>query len=193
MAENERPRVLRHARRARAALVPAVARIDTNGAIRFRGAATLLVALLVGACGNEGSTVENELRAFVAAGETAAEERSLPRIAALIGDLYQDDAGRTRKDLVRLVGGYLIGHQQIHLISIVDGIDVDAPDTAQLTVYVGMSGSAELDDSEERILKADMHRLDLRVVRRDGEWLLQSARWRRVTPGDLLDWQATSG
>jgi hypothetical protein len=126
------------------------------------------LALLLAACGPR-SAPEEEIRALVDLAETAAEERDSSALRDLIADDYADPQGRSAADVRNYVHGYLIAHPSIRLITRIDSIELEGNELARISMTIGMLGR-EADASSDWDLAGDIHRLDLRLAREDGEW-----------------------
>ncbi|MEJ1496170.1 MAG: hypothetical protein RPU13_06725, partial [Candidatus Sedimenticola sp. (ex Thyasira tokunagai)] len=72
--------------------------------------------LMLAGCSEEKVSPEDEIRAMLSAGEVAVESRSVTESAAFVSEQYQDESGRHRKDIMRLLAGYFLTHQKIHLL-----------------------------------------------------------------------------
>lgn len=132
--------------------------------------------LCCAACGPSG-TPEDEIRALVVLGETAAEARDAGALRELIADDYRDGEGRDAGEIRRLLHGYLIAHQSIRLITHIDGIELEGRELAHVQVTVGMLGREAGADAAWN-LAGDIHRLDLRLARDDAdEWRVTRAGW----------------
>jgi hypothetical protein len=144
-------------------------------------------SLLLSACSDPVETPEDQLRTFIDAGELAVEERSLQKSAGLIADDYKDGQGSDKRAISRLLFAYFARHQKIHLLTHISSIELSSErDWGRLVLFVAMAGAPiESLASLERI-RADLYRFDLDVVRNDGEWLLQRAKWQRATLNDLM-------
>lgn len=129
---------------------------------------------------------EAEIRRLIAEAEQAAEERSLSRLSDLIADDYKDAEGRTRKDLVRYLAGYLLGHQSLHLFTHLVQMDVSVPGRGDILVLVAMAGSPLEGANDLLRVKADLHRLELRLEKQNKGWKLIRAEWRRAEVEDFL-------
>lgn len=129
---------------------------------------------------------EVEIRRLIAEAEQAAEARSLSRLSDLIADGYKDVEGRTRKDLVRYLAGYLLGHQSLHLFTHLVQMDISVPGRGDVVVLVAMAGSP-LEEAKDLLrVKADLHRLELGLEKDNKGWKLIRAEWRRAEVGDFL-------
>jgi len=146
----------------------------------------LLLSLLT-ACGGDESSPEEQIRRYIAEGETAAEGRELKRLRELIAETYTDQAKRTRRDLVRLLGGYFIRHKSIHLFTRIASLQIKAEKQAGVVLYVAMAGSPISEAEQLLLLRADLHRFELELGKgEDDQWRLLSARWRRAIPDDFI-------
>jgi len=152
----------------------------------LRRCAGVLLLVLLASCGGETTPPEQQVRALVAAAEAAAEARKLSALADMVADEYADGYGRSRRDVVRLIAGYLLGHHAIHLLSHAEAIEFPAADRARLVVYLGIS-ARPLESAEAlSSLRLDLYRLELELARQDGEWRLLSGQWRRARGEDIL-------
>ena len=140
-------------------------------AILRRRSALLASAWLLAACG-PATTPEAEIRALIETAETAAEARDAGTLRELIADDYRDGAGRDADEIRRYLHGYLIAHQSIHLITRIDGIEIEGSEVARVQVTVGMLGH-ESDSNWD--LAAEVRHFDLRLAREDDEWRVTRA------------------
>ena len=150
-------------------------------------AVCVLLLLSLTACGGDESSPEEQVRRYIAEGETAAEGRELKRLRELIAENYTDQAKRTRRDLVRLMGGYFFRHKSIHLFTRLASLQIKDEKQAGVVLYVAMAGSP-ISGTEQLIsLRADLHRFELELGKgEDDQWRLLSAHWRRATPDDFI-------
>ena len=103
----------------------------------------LLVTLLtvLSACSSDPDNPEQQIREMISAGEEAVEARSIMTVLDFIADDYQDKSGRQKKDIQRIVAGYILRNKSIHLLTRVRQVEL-SEDKAQADVilYVGMAG-----------------------------------------------------
>ena len=153
-----------------------------RGALYNRDMSRLAVILVLGVAlgtGCSASDPEAEIRARLAAAETAAEARDGGFFAGLIGPSYVDVRGNDREQLVRTIRGYFVANQRIEVVSRIDEIVVEGTDAARATVHAGLVGQragAPLIGG----VAAELYRFDLELVRADGEWRIIGAAWRRA-------------
>jgi hypothetical protein len=148
-------------------------------------ALVLLVPLLLGACGADDSP-EEQVRRYVAAGEAAVEARNPGDLKELISEKYQDDQGRTRRDIVAIAARYLYANKNIHVLTRIEGLTFPAPGEARLTVFAALTGQNVSDLDALLNMQADLYRFDMELQQGDGEWLLLRADWRPAAGADFF-------
>ncbi len=138
----------------------------------------LALLLLASGCGAARGTPEEQLHAWVAAVESAAEDKSRAPIMDLIAVAYNDARGHARDDVDKLLRLCFLRQDTIALLTAIDEIDVTGGNAAMMTVTVGMAGT----DGRALGLSADAYRFELELEA-EGEpesyadWRLLSARW----------------
>lgn len=150
-------------------------------AIAIRIAASLaalgLLVLATG-CGAARGTPEEQLRAWVAAVESAAEDKARTPIMELIAAAYNDSRGNARDDVDKILRFYFLRQNTVALLTAVDEIEVAGGNSATMTVTVGMAGT----DDRGSGLSADAYRFELELEAEGdpesyADWRLLSARW----------------
>ncbi len=143
-----------------------------------------IYGLIPCACSDD-ETPEQQVRDFIAAGIQAAENRKAGELRDMIDDDYMDVKGNDKKSVSRVALGYFLRNRNIHLFSQINSIHFPKPEQADVQMYVAMTGKPV--DSLDRVfsLRAELVRFDLKLVKRDGEWLLNNARWQRVRADEL--------
>lgn len=152
-------------------------------------AAVLLFAvavLLLSACDRTSESPEDQIKAYVAAGETAARARDPLKIKSLIAENYLDHRGRNRQGLVALITGYFFRHKNIHTLTRIKKLTFPQSNRAELVLLAGIAGDPVGDFEHLLALRATIHLFELQLVREEDVWLLQSARWRRAKREELL-------
>jgi hypothetical protein len=145
----------------------------------------LLLLILPAACG-PGDSPEEQVRQYVAAAEAAVEGRNLGDLKELIAEQYQDDQGRTRRDIVAIAARYLYANKNIHVLTRIEGLVFPEPEEARLTVYAALTGQNVSDLDALLNMQADLYRFDLELGRTDGEWQLRRADWRPAKGADFF-------
>lgn len=146
----------------------------------------MVIVLALAACSRQ-SSPEAEIRALVAQAQTAAEERDVRALRALIADDYADDRGLDRKAVENLIRLQVLRHQSVHLFVRIRGIEFPESDRALVSVAAAMAGRPVANAGELVGLNADLYRFDLEWVRRGGgEWQVRRADWEPARLDDFL-------
>ena len=122
---------------------------------------------------------EDQIRAVVAAAEKGAEARDLSEVMALVSERYADAQGQDKAAVRDIVGGYFLINQSVHLLTRIEDVKFPSDTIATAQVTVGMLGQQD-DAAGDWSLAADVYEFDLRFLKEDDDWQLQSARWRRA-------------
>jgi hypothetical protein len=135
-----------------------------------------LLSLVLAACGPEQSP-EAQVRGVIAEGEAAAEARDLSALMQLVAADFRDEQVGGREELKQFLRGYLVTHQQIHLLTRVDSVELPYRDMAKVSLTVGTLGrdsavAGALD------LAADVYDVRLELQLEDGDWRVTRASWR---------------
>jgi hypothetical protein len=157
-----------------------------NHRIRQLRAGFLLWVLLLSACSNGEQTPEQQILDMIAAAEVAVESRSVTAVTPFVADNYSDPAGRDRRQLAKLLAGYFLGHQSIHLLVQIKQIEITSDNSARAELYVAMAGQPLENVGQLIAYRADLHYFDLQLDKQDGDWLVSSGQWRRANQSDFL-------
>ena len=144
-----------------------------------------LLLLLTGCAEDE--SPEQQIRDTVDAAADAVERRALTEVKALISPGYQDREQRSRRDLTQLLAGYFFRHKSIHLLTQINRIRFPQPEQAEVLLFVAMAGRPIEDVAQLTAFRARLYRIDLQMVREDGEWLVNSGRWRPADSSDFFE------
>jgi len=145
----------------------------------------LLPLLIASGCGSP-SDPEQQIRARIQEAKQLAEERKGVALGQLISDHYWDERGRSARDLRRIAIGYLMRHEQIHLLARVRNVTLPQEDTGQAVVIVAMLGQREAEYLPLPMIRADLYRFDLTFQLEKGDWQLVRGQWRPAKPEDLV-------
>jgi hypothetical protein len=133
-----------------------------------------LTILFLSACGGEdASDPEAELRAWVARGETATEEKDRGDLLDLISESYADSRGNDRDGLGDILRVYFFRQDSIALLTSIDEITFYDDTAAQVLLTVGMAGT----NSGALGFRADAYQFELELQKAEDEWTLIGARW----------------
>jgi hypothetical protein len=146
---------------------------------------TFSITLVLFACSDKNSS-EDQIRQYVASAVTAAESREVLAIRKLISDKYKDESRRDRRRLVGLALGYFLRHKNINIFTQVSEISFPVPGEAKVKLYAAMTGSPVTGAQALLDIRADLYQFDLMLTHDSGEWILQSASWKRASIEDIV-------
>jgi len=129
--------------------------------------------MMLAACGEAPSEPEEELRAWVAAGVTAAENKERRSLVSMISDAYVDARGNERGDIENMLRIYFLRQHKIGLLTKIEEITVYGETAAKLNMTVGMAGT------NDGVLgfSADAYHFELELEKDGSDWELIAARW----------------
>lgn len=144
-----------------------------------------LIAVFAAGCSDSPLSPQEQLRNLLKEAETHLEARDLSSVMAYVDPGYQDKSGRDFRALQAMLLGYFMRHKSIHILSKIDEIALPAEDEAVIVLFTGLAGNPQAQDVTLSQWRGDLLRLQLQFKRRDDDWLLQTAQWRRATPQDF--------
>jgi hypothetical protein len=144
-------------------------------------ATMVAVTATLAGCGREESP-ETQVRAVIAAGEAAAEERDLAGILEHVSPAFRDERGGGPEELKQYLRGYFVLHQSVHLLTRVESVEFPYRDYARVQLKVGMLGR-EAAGATTLDLAADVQEIVLELALEDDEWRVVRAAWRSARGG----------
>lgn len=150
--------------------------------------AMFLLALLLSACTSAPKeSPEDQIRALIAKGEKAAEEKDLGTLKDLLSDTYKDEDGNRKSEIMKILAFHLMQNKSVHLLTRIRVIEFPDPKNAKATVFVAMAGG-ELGSIDDLLrYRADLYRVDFTATDEGrAEWKVTSAKWR---PADTSDFE----
>lgn len=162
--------------------------LPVAGASRFRwqvAAVGLLIALC--GCQSASESPEDQIRALLARGEKAAEEKDLGTLKEIISDSYADKEGNKKADLVKLLAYHLLRHRSVHLLTRVRTIEFPEPKRSEATVFVAMAAGSLGSIDDLLRMRADLYRVEVSLLEDSPRnWRVTGAAWR---PAELSDFE----
>lgn len=144
------------------------------------GVLVTLMAVLT-ACSGDADNPDQQIREMIIAGEEAVEARSIIAVLDFIANDYQDKIGRNKKDMQRLVGGYILRNKSIHLLTRVQHVALNEDKTqADVILYVGMAGVPVANVDQLVFTRADLYRFDLSIVLEENSWRVAAGSWHQA-------------
>ncbi len=139
---------------------------------------------LLSACSDDELTPQQEIENYIDAAVEVAEKRSADTLDDMMHSNYLDQSGNNKKQLGRLLRGYFFQNKNIFLMSRIGEIEILSENEAIVDMHLAMAGSAISDIGSLASLRARIYRFELRLLR-DGEWLLQHAKWQPASIADM--------
>ena len=129
---------------------------------------------------------EQRLRATIATGIEAGEQKDHGTLAELVSAEYADPRGRERRELLNLVRGYLSQLGPIHIFTVEKSLVITSPGRAEVTLLVAVASVPMESIADLRQSTADLGRVDLTFVEEGGEWKLLAVQWSQADLTDFL-------
>jgi len=150
----------------------------------IRQAAAMCIALLAVQCTSV--PPEQRLRATIATGIEAAEQKDHGELAGLVSEEYTDPQGRDRRALLNRVRGYLSQMGPIHIFSVEKSLRITSPGRAEVTLLVAVASVPMENLADLRQSTADLGRVELIFAEEGGGWKLLEVRWSQADLTDFL-------
>lgn len=145
----------------------------------------LPLIFILSSCSDDDSA-ERQIRDTIDTAIQVAESRDVSDFRKLIDDSFRDAQGHDKNAVTRIAAGYFLRNRNIHLFSQINQIHFPNPQQADVQLYLAMTGQAITDIDSLFNLRADLYQFDIKLVKKDGDWLLNNARWKRVRQDDLI-------
>ena len=141
---------------------------------------TLGLVCCLAACGNPPTPPEEAVRAWVADGQQAAEEKDRRALAKMISPAYADARGNSRDEIENLFRLYFLRQNNISLLTRIESLRIIGDSAAEIELSVGIAGT----NDGVFGFSADAYRFEMELARDGDDWLLISGRWGEVG-GDI--------
>lgn len=141
-----------------------------------RVVAGIALLLMLSACGEPATDAEAELRAWVSAGQAAAEAKERRKLMSMISPAYADARGLDRDDVENRFRLYFLRQNAVRLLVSIDDVRVIGDTAAEVDLTAGLAGS----NDGALGFSASAYRFELELEKADGKWQLISARWGRL-------------
>ena len=138
--------------------------------------AGLVLMLAISACGGPDTDAEEALRAWVNAGQAAAEAKERRKLMSMISPAYSDARGNDRDAVENRFRLYFFRQNTVKLLVSIDDIRVFGDTAAEIDLTAGLTGT----NDGALGFSASAYRFKLELERIDNDWQLISARWGRL-------------
>lgn len=154
--------------------------------VLLRLAPLLAAVLLTAGCGGEPEPLVAQVEGVVAEAEMAGEAQDIDALMDLVSEDYTGPMGESRRDLENIARFTFARHQEIHLLTKIDEIDLLDSTNARAGVLVAMSGRPIAGPEALESFQGSLWRFDVLLRREDGEVRVAQAQWRRARPVDFF-------
>ncbi|MEM8682368.1 MAG: hypothetical protein AAGF72_02990 [Pseudomonadota bacterium] len=137
---------------------------------------SLAILTCLAACGGPASNSEEQIRAWLAAGEQAAEDKDRGALMDMVSSSYTDVKGNDKQAIGNMLRYIFLRQNQVALITRIESLDVFDGTAAEVTMTVGMAGSR----AGQLGFNADAYRFVFEIELDGSEWQLISARWGKL-------------
>ena len=136
------------------------------------------ICLVTAGCGDGASEAspEDAVRAWVARGEAAAEDKDRGALLEMISGDYVDGRGNDREQIGDLLRIYFFRQNSIALLTSIDDITINGETAALVNLTVGMAGT----NNSALGLSAEAYNFEFELERFDDDWQLIGARWSKL-------------
>ncbi len=145
-----------------------------------------LALVLLAGCRGERTGPEAQVRTLIQEALTAAEQKSVGTLRAMISEKYADEQGQNKRGIEALLRLHFLRNETLHLYARVPSVTLPQPDRAEAVVLVAMAGVPIASVQDLPALRADLHRFEIGFAREDKTWRVQRAAWRRAELGEFL-------
>ena len=145
-----------------------------------------VITIFLAACSSGPESPEQQIQELIGRLEMAAEAKELGVLRDAISDGYIDDRGYNKRSIEGLLRVYLLRNESIYLLTRVKSIEIQSDDHATVSVVVAMAGTPIASDDQLLTIDIDMHRFELTLQRRDDDWQVVVAQWRRASAEEFL-------
>ncbi len=135
-----------------------------------------LVCYWLAACGNPPTPPEEAVRAWVANGQQAAEDKDRRALVKMISPAYADARGNSRDEIENLFRLYFLRQHSIALLIRIESLRIIGDSAAEIELSVGIAGT----NDGVFGFSADAYRFEMELTRDGDDWLLISGRWGEV-------------
>jgi hypothetical protein len=149
--------------------------------LRVMAGTLLAVGVWLGGCASEAKP-DAQVRAVIAAGEVAAEDRDVAGILEHVSPAFRDEQGQGPDELEQYLRGYFVMHQSVRLLTRIESVEFPYRDYARVRLKLGTFGR-EASDTASLEFAADVHDVALELKLEDQAWKVVRAEWNSARRG----------
>jgi hypothetical protein len=147
----------------------------------------IMYTLLLFSCSSEKELTKDQLlKQSIAEIESRFEQRKLGLIVEYVSESYNDESGRTLKDIKRSIQLQLMRHKSLYIFSTIKDVQWSDDTNAKVEIAAAMGGKPIESASILTSIRADMMKFSVDFVLEDAVYKVKAATWNWAEPSDFL-------
>ena len=154
---------------------------------RFKSFSIVLLCLILISCSsNDQPSKEQILSQSITQIENRFEARSMSEIVEFISEDYQDEYGRTLRDIKRIIQIQILRHKTVYIFTSIGDVVWTDDKNVKVQIAAAMAGKPIESASLLTSVRADMINFTVDFVLEDDIYKVKSATWKWARPHDFL-------
>jgi hypothetical protein len=147
----------------------------------------IVCTLMLVSCSSEKVLSKDQLLSqSIAEIESRFEQRKLGLIVEYVSENYQDETGRTLKDIKRAIQIQLMRHKSLYVFSTIKDVQWSDDNNAKVEIAAAMGGKPIESASILTSVRADMIKFTVDFILEDAVYKVKAATWTWADPADFL-------
>lgn len=139
----------------------------------------LILLIFLAACSKKPADPATQVKATLAAIETAAEARDIDAVLEHLAEDYRDDRGRGPSHIRSMLQLHFLRQGSIHALVRVGELTFPTADRAEAALDVAVAGTPLPEEGPLDGLRADWIEVKMTLVKDGDDWKVQRAGWSR--------------
>jgi len=147
----------------------------------------IVCTIMLVSCSTEKVLTKDQLlKQSIAEIESRFEQRKLGLIVEYVSESYQDENGRTLKDIKRAIQIQLMRHKSLYVFSTIKDVQWTGDENAKVEIAAAMGGKPIESASILTSVRADMIKFTVDFILEDDVYKVNAATWTWADPSDFL-------
>ena len=147
----------------------------------------IVCTIMLVSCSTEKVLTKDQLlKQSIAEIESRFEQRKLGLIVEYVSESYQDENGRTLKDIKRAIQIQLMRHKSLYVFSTIKDVQWTGDENAKVEIAAAMGGKPIESASILTSVRADMIKFTVDFILEDDVYKVNAATWTWTDPSDFL-------
>ncbi|MFK8011789.1 MAG: hypothetical protein AB8B80_07100 [Marinicellaceae bacterium] len=129
---------------------------------------------------------EQVLSQSIDAIETRFESRNLSDIVEYVSESYQDERGRTIRDIKRTIQIQIMRHKSLYVLKSIGDVEWHDNENVSVQIAAAMAGKPIESVNLLKSIRADMINFNVDFVLEEDKFKVKSASWRWAKPQDFF-------